>query len=134
MIYAKLNEKGWPIEIRGDDWPERNWTFFDQEEYDLYCDENAELRPVVEETPPEPDWWWVTKDSIVSRIAACGDDAIVMLDSIIQAQPKVKQILWREFSVFRSDNQELRALAGALAPFGVDPDVVFAYDPLAPKR
>lgn len=80
------------------------------------------------------DWWWVTKDSIVSRIAACGDDAVVMLDNIIQSQPKVKQILWREFSVFRSDNQELRALAGALAPFGVDPDVIFAYDPLAPKR
>ena len=94
---------------------------------------------VEDPEPPQPndavpDWWWVTKDAIVSRIATYGDDAVVMLDSIIQAQPRAKQIIWREAFVFRSDNQELRALAGALAPFGVDPDVIFAYDPLAPKR
>lgn len=138
MIFARI-ENNWPVELRETEWEGSNATFESPEAFDAYCLENEAFRPPpgeVAEPPPEfegePEWWWVTKDTIVMRIAAVGDDALLALDQIVYSQPRPKQIIWENASVFRSDNQELRALAGALIPLGVDPDAVLAPDPLAP--
>lgn len=132
MIYVKLNEAGWPVERRGDDWPGRTRTFQNEAELAVWTAEHSGARPAVTPAEPEPDWWWVTKDTIVMRIAAVSDAALLALDQIIVAQPRPKQIIWENAQVFRSDNKELRALATVLIPLGVNPDVVFARDALAP--
>lgn len=131
MIYVKLNEAGWPVERRGDDWVGRNRIFNNEAELAAWTAAHIAARPTVPAPEPEPEWWWVSKDTIVMRIAAAGDAALLALDQIVAAQPRPKQIIWETAQVFRSDNQELRALAGALVPLGVNPDVVLARDPLA---
>jgi len=132
MIYVKLNEAGWPVERRGDDWPGRTRIFSNEAELAAWTAAHAGARPTVLPAEADPEWWWVSKDAIVMRIAAVGDAALLALDQIVSAQPRAKQIIWENAQVFRSDNQELRALATALIPLGVNPDVVFARDPLAP--
>lgn len=67
----------------------------------------------------------VTKDAIMSRIAAHGDSYVVALDDIILAQPRAQQILWRDFAWFRSDNGNVRALIAAIQ---LDPEEILALE------
>lgn len=65
----------------------------------------------------------VTKDAIMSRIAAHGDSYVLALDDIILAQPRAQQILWRDYAWFMSNNANVRALIAAIQ---LDPEEILA--------
>lgn len=65
----------------------------------------------------------VEKDTIMLRVANKGYGYVLALDDVLLAQPRVQQILWRDFAWFMSDNPNVRALITAI---GLSPDEILA--------
>ncbi len=89
---------------------------------------NAKAEAWEPYTPPPPDPvvpqpYRVSKDRLMMRIASKGDAYVLALDDVLQAQPRARQILWRDFAWFHSDNASVR---GLIAHIGLDPEVILA--------
>jgi hypothetical protein len=104
--------------------------------HDLLFGDEAELQAYLEEHRADYDHWEqqnnlpsphrVSKDTIMSRIAEHGDEKVIALDDILLQQPRAKQILWRDYAWFESDNENVVQLVQAI---GLDPAAILAPDP-----
>lgn len=84
---------------------------------------STQWEPYAPPAPEQPTRYRVSKDTLMSRVAAAGDQYVLALDDVLQAQPRARQILWRDFAWFHSDNQSVR---GLIAHIGLDPEVILA--------
>lgn len=127
MIYAKLNEKGWPVELREVEWPESSQTFETSEEFDKFCEERVDIKPqpAREEEPeikPEPE----KVPAVVSKRQLClwlYTNTGITFDQLLAMMPDERaRIELQTTAVIDLNNPYVAALAAYLK---LDPQQVF---------
>lgn len=131
MIYAKLNEKGWPVELREVEWRDANQTFESAEEFDKFCEEHIDIKPqpVSVEDPevkPDPEPESEKVPATVSKRQLClwlYTNTGITFDQLLAMMPDERaRIEFQTAAIIDLNNPYVAALATYLK---LDPQQVF---------